>query len=294
MEYRNPKIPEGINVSNEHPLKNFFFLLAGVSIAIVTIVLLLSFSVGYLVKFVPFETEQKLTSKFETQFEQFILEAEKEESQSVRHQQVTTYLQTLADDLSKAQNLPEDIKITVHYLDEPVVNAFATLGGHIVIYQGLIDALNSENALSMVVAHEIAHVKYRHPIVAMGRGLSIGLILSTITGFGESAFASDMVGQMGLFTALAFSRSQETESDLEAYQTLVNHYGHAQGATDLFFELKKIEGSLTPPELLSSHPLSEKRILKLEKLGENEQENCSQKEGECVLTPLPEFLLKEK
>lgn len=67
-----------------------------------------------------------------------------------------------------AQGLPASIKVTVHYIDEPVINAFATIGGHVFIYRGLIDAITSENGLSMVLAHEIAHINNRHPIAALG------------------------------------------------------------------------------------------------------------------------------
>ena len=47
--YENPQIPEGINVSPTHPLKDFALLLGGVSALIVVAVLALSFAAGYLV-----------------------------------------------------------------------------------------------------------------------------------------------------------------------------------------------------------------------------------------------------
>ena len=58
----------------------------------------------------------------------------------LRAEKTTAYLQNLSDQLSVAQGLPESIKITVHYVDQPVINAFATIGGHVFIYQGLIES----------------------------------------------------------------------------------------------------------------------------------------------------------
>ncbi len=289
MEYKNPKIPEGINVTDEHPLKGFLYLLAAVSGAIAIIILVISLTIGEVAKLIPFETEISLAKKVvdnipDDDFQNLSA------SKQANHQQIREYLQDLADKLSRAQQLPEDIKITVHYLDEPVVNAFATLGGHIIIYQGLIDVLKSENALAMVVAHEIAHIKYRHPIVALSRGASIGVVLSLLTGVGDGG---NIAGQMNLLTSLAFSRSQETESDVDAYHTLVRYYGHSQGATELFDVLKERDSMLAPPELLSSHPLSEKRIEKLNALGEATYTQCSNDSAGCQLTPLPDFLIKK-
>jgi hypothetical protein len=61
-EYSNPKIPEGINVSSEHPLKDFFLMLSGISIALVVVIMLLSIFAQQLVRFIPFEVEQSLTA----------------------------------------------------------------------------------------------------------------------------------------------------------------------------------------------------------------------------------------
>ena len=63
----------------------------------------------------------------------------------------------------------------MHYDASDTVNAFATLGGHVVIYRGLLEKLPNENVVAMVVAHEIAHIKHRDPVAALGRGVAITL-----------------------------------------------------------------------------------------------------------------------
>ncbi len=62
MKYENHTIPEGINVSKEHPLKEFSILLIGLSIAVVILVTSLSFAAGWMVQFIPFETEVELAN----------------------------------------------------------------------------------------------------------------------------------------------------------------------------------------------------------------------------------------
>ncbi len=307
MEFKNSKIPEGINVSNEHPLKNFVYLLLGVTGVIIIVLLVLFYAIGFVAKWVPFETEVKWAESISVSFERSsdstqngLFDAlglpntdnnsdEHDEQYTLRVEKITVYLQDLADKLAVAQGLPEPIKITVHYIDQPVVNAFATIGGHVFIYQGLIDAVDSENGLAMVMAHEIAHVKHRHPIVALSRGLGLGVILSLVTGIGGDSLSSNLAGHVNLLTSLAFSRGQETESDIEAYNTLLEYYGHGLGSTELFSELIKTSQESSLPELLNSHPLSQKRIERLEKMGESTVIDCSSATFNCTLTLLPEF-----
>ncbi|MDQ6958439.1 MAG: hypothetical protein Q9M24_04925 [Mariprofundaceae bacterium] len=46
--------------------------------------------------------------------------------------------------------MPDDMHITVHYVRSPVVNAMATLGGHIIMFEGLFKRLHSEDAVAML------------------------------------------------------------------------------------------------------------------------------------------------
>jgi predicted Zn-dependent protease len=47
-------------------------------------------------------------------------------------------------------------------VNDTIVNAFATPGGYIYIYTGLMKFLDNEASLAGVVAHEIAHAEKRH------------------------------------------------------------------------------------------------------------------------------------
>ena len=164
--------------------------------------------------------------------------------------------------------LPEDMTIAVHYSTAATVNAFATLGGHVVLHRGLIDELESENALAMVLAHEMAHVQLRHPIVAASRGLTVALALGSIAGFAENAAASQLVQWLGVTSAIAYNRDQERAADALAAEMLIAEYGHLEGAADLFKALGEpsgdggLSGKLV--EFAATHPALEERIAALE------------------------------
>jgi predicted Zn-dependent protease len=194
-----------------------------------------------------------------------------------------SYLEALTERIVRAQQLPEEMVITVHYLDDNTVNAFATLGGHIYMFRGLLEKLPNENSLAMVLAHEIAHIKHRHPIRSLGRGVTIGLALSMLSGAMGDMMANQIVGNTGMVTSLTFSRDQEKESDKTALETLMVLYGHVVGADQLFMVLQSAGGAMKIPEFFSTHPLSEKRIHHIYDFGR--KISSSTTDGQT--TPLP-------
>jgi beta-barrel assembly-enhancing protease len=277
-DYENREIPEGINVSPTHPLKEFALLLAGVSALAVSVVLVLSLLAGTLVRHVPFAQEKALAQSVGAQLPKT--------QKSAVDRQREHYLQALAERLSQAMALPGDMTITVHYSPDSTVNAMATLGGNIVIFQGLIDALPSENALSMVVAHEIAHVRHRHPIVATGRGFAVALALSSIAGVGDGLMQQWLAG-MGMLPVLSFSRSQEETADADALQALLRLYGHVGGASAFFEYLTEKYPGQASPALFNTHPGHHERIARIR---EFEQTYPARDSETARLIELPAFM----
>jgi len=70
MQYENPQIPEGINNSQEHPLKELIILSVGSLFIITMVIFFILFSVEYTAKFIPFEYEQQLVSSIAAQYTQ--------------------------------------------------------------------------------------------------------------------------------------------------------------------------------------------------------------------------------
>ena len=73
---------------------------------------------------------------------------------------LTRYLNKIADRLvSHMENKTIDIRVFI--LDVSYIRASAAPGGYIYITRGMLAALNNEDELAMVLAHEIAHVVNR-------------------------------------------------------------------------------------------------------------------------------------
>jgi len=251
-EFKQVQPPEGINSSKEHPLKEFFLLLIGLLLILVVAIVALSAFAHAVAPYIPFSAEQKFANAF-------VNIGNKKESDS--DIEIEHYLQAMAEEIAKIEQLPKDMPITVHYIDADTVNAFATLGGHVFFFRGLLEQLPNENALWMVMAHEIAHIKHRHPIKALGRGVMVGSALAIVNLSIGSGVTGGALNEAGLLTVLNFSREQELQSDETAIIALAQRYGHVKGADSLFNVLANAsEGNYQQPDFFSSHPHTTNRI----------------------------------
>ena len=161
-----------------------------------------------------------------------------------------------------------NITYTFAVLDTPVQNAFAAPGGYIYITRGLMAMMNSEAELAAVLGHELGHVNARHSARSMSRSilLSVGLIVA-----GElSKKIKDMAplaGVAGQLLFLKYSRSDEYQADALGIE-YASKAGYQAGEMVNFFNslqrLTKMKGGGHLPNFLSTHPLTPKRIAKVQ------------------------------
>ena len=277
MKYIPVQPPEGINVTDEHPLKSFFILTLGTIGVDIAIVVILGIAADYLVKYVPVEYEQDLFGSDNLYIMPFAVD------ESDQGKQCQQYVQTLVDGLhAKVGEDYKEHKFQVVLANEVQANAFAVPGGQIVVTRGLFNSVESENGLSMILAHEMAHHYERHPLRSAGRALVVSVFLLAILGADGSSVIQNILGNTASVTNLVFSRQQESNADVFAAELLIKFYGHALGAAEFFQHIKNIEVDTTEiPSFLSTHPSTEGRI---NSLLEFEQKYAG------VKKPLPDFL----
>ena len=193
----------------------------------------------------PFSVEKRFVRPYEVMAERWF-------SDDAGDPQVQAYLEELVLELAEVMDVPENYALSVHYVESVEANAFATLGGHIVVLRGLLDNVPDENSLSMILAHEISHIKNRDPLASMGRGVAIQMMLSYFTGNSQhSQNLSSFGGQLGL---LSYSREQERRSDLEALDALNLYYGHVSGYDTFFQNMMEKHPDDDVPGWLQTHP----------------------------------------
>jgi predicted Zn-dependent protease len=233
-------------------LREFAWLGAGTLAAVAVAILALTALADLAAPLVPFEWERGLTGAFVP--EQGEVD---DEDRAVQNR-----LRDLGRRLAAAMDLPDGMTIDVHYVPDGPANAFASFGGTIVVFGNLLAELPNENALAMVLAHEIAHVKNRDVIRGAGGALLVAAVIATV--LGDAGAIADLAGNGSYLTTLYFSRAREEAADAAALAALQALYGHVGGFEDLFHTFAGLRPDESrPPTFLSSHPQIEGRIAKL-------------------------------
>ncbi|WP_400190978.1 M48 family metalloprotease [Hymenobacter sp. B81] len=150
-----------------------------------------------------------------------------------------------------------DVKIIK---DDNVQNAFASPGGHIYVFTGLIKYLDTESQLAGILGHEMAHADRRHTSRQLQNEYGINLLLSVVLGENPNQLAQIAAG----LGTLKFGRDFEREAD-EYSVIYLNGTGHyaCDGAAGFFIKAQE-QGGAGVPEFLSTHPDPGSRITAIE------------------------------
>jgi len=274
MRYENRQPSEGINVTRVNPYTQFLKLFLAATLFLILLVLVLQFFGGAIAKRVPFTYEKQLSETLNIDL-----------GSAGASPEMVQYLNELASRVAPGMQLTESVSVDVFYNSDEVFNAFATIGGNLVFYRGLLNELPHENALAMVMAHEMAHINHRDPITSAGGGVASLIAVSFVTGF--SGVAEKYLSATSMLTNTQFTRHMESAADKAALEGVNALYGHVNGASALFEVLGAVGGDndLVPNWLerfTTTHPLSNDRINAIRNLA---IENGWSETGE--LTPLP-------
>ena len=176
----------------------------------------------------------------------------------------TAALQRFGD----ALEISKDHVLRYHLVSDAQVNAFAMPGGHIVVYTGLLDELDTPQALVGLLAHEGTHVQERHSTRSMVRQFASSFFLSLVVG-DVGALGEIAANKGDELRGLGYSRALEQAADDIGMQRMHANGVDPRGMIDLLEELKGAHvshadsvggSSAEPPAFLSSHPLTDDRI----------------------------------
>ncbi len=156
-------------------------------------------------------------------------------------------------------------------VDSKEVNAWCMPGGKVVVYTGILPITKNENALAIVLGHEITHAVAGHGSERMSQQLlAQGIQVAGDVALGSNPTAVNIFNQVyapgsQIAVLLPYSRKQELEAD---------HYGlifaaiagyDPQEAIPFWTRMSQLGGE-KPPVFLSDHPADQDRIDKLKAL----------------------------
>ncbi len=215
---------------------------------------------------------QAISIKAEDKLAKEFLKAVKQRYQIVDDPEIKAYVNRVGNRVL-AGFLPQPFQYHFNVIKQDVYNAFAGPGGYIFINSGLLAALDNENELAGILAHEISHVVCRHiskKIDQSGKleaatlaGVVAGILLGVMGGGGSAASALT-VGSMaaGQTASLAFSRADERQADKTGLPMLYKAGYTAQGLLNALKKIRAKEwfGSNEVPSYLTTHPGTDARI----------------------------------
>jgi predicted Zn-dependent protease len=198
------------------------------------------------------------------------VKAELEQKQGVRYLNdpaVVDYVRGVAAlMIAQGKKARPDVQWQVNVIDDPkTVNAFATPGGFLYVYSGLLAAAKNEAELAGVMGHETGHVVARHAArnLVTAYGLEAAVALAGGQNPGLLRQLATSIAANGLF--LAHSRADETEAD-EIGVRFLSAAGYDPKGIITFFGTLAAQQGQTPGimKYFSTHPAPEDRITHLQ------------------------------
>ena len=151
------------------------------------------------------------------------------------------------------------------------MNAFCMPGGKIVVYEGLLKLVSSDDELAVVVGHEVAHAVAKHSNERISQQLltqygaqvlneALSNKSARIQQIGNTVYG--LGAQYGV--TLPFSRKHESEAD---YMGLIfmTMAGYNPNVAITFWQKMSTSGGASVPEFMSTHPSDATRINDIKK-----------------------------
>ena len=152
--------------------------------------------------------------------------------------------------------------------NDKIKNAWCMPGGKIAIYTGILKVTKNKDGLAAVMGHEIAHAVAKHSVERASRALVLNIGTAALDIFTGGAISNasrttgvDVAGMLRRFGIdNPFGRKQEREAD---YLGLI--FASLAGfdireSVKVWERMKEAHKGQEPPEWMSTHPSSAKRI----------------------------------
>lgn len=164
----------------------------------------------------------------------------------------------------QAANFSRDFDWEVNVIASDQANAFCLPGGKMAVYTGLLPVAQSEDALAVVMGHEIAHALLRHGAQRMAQQklTQIGQMAGAASGM-DPQQQQMVMAAMGYGYLLPYAREHETQADEVGLMLAAAACFDPAQAMPLWERMSQSSGGQSPPEFSSTHPNPGTRIQNL-------------------------------
>ncbi len=132
-------------------------------------------------------------------------------------------------------------------------NAFALMGGHIVVTDELVNYLKDDTQVIAIIAHELAHAKHLHAEQKVWRVAGTGLIL-TLMFADAGTLVEELITLSYGVAELSNTREHEAEADRSAVEMLMKADMDPSALAEAMNAFKALFGGADEGGWLSTHP----------------------------------------
>ena len=188
-----------------------------------------------------------------------------EQSKLSNNAQAVAIVERVGKRIARAAHEP-DFNWEFKLIESNRANAFCLPGGKVAVYTGILPLCENEAGLAAVMGHEAAHAVLRHGAERISQGLAVNLLGIGISQMLKSKDPKVRQGVLAAFGAgttvgivLPYSREHEREADRVGMRYMARA-GYDPAEAVALWERMAEAGGKGPPEFLSTHPASEKRV----------------------------------
>lgn len=156
----------------------------------------------------------------------------------------------------------EEFKL--HHIDDKLINAYYIGDGNIMLFEGLLQKLNTENQLAGLIAHEMGHAVKEHLTEDLERNMSLSILNILFNHFTDNDYQL-MTNVAQNLIANGYSREQEQESDIYAVDLMLRSGYDPDGLIELMKIFKENSNNVKLLEFTQTHPIPDSRINYLQK-----------------------------
>lgn len=179
------------------------------------------------------DAQEKSGKKSKKSIEEFYLESAYSIDQLLRsgyiifNDPLSAYVKQVFDKVTAGES--EASKVRIYIIKSSAVNAFTTQDGIILVTIGMLSQLSTEAQLALLLTHEYIHFKNQHSLNQYNANIQIEQM--------RGKYSSGGYDQT-LLRKSAFSKNQETESDLEGLNLFLKSEYSILAANELIDVLK--------------------------------------------------------
>lgn len=165
-----------------------------------------------------------------------------------------------------------NFKWEFNLIKDNAVNAFCMPGGKIVVFEGLLPLISSDDELAVVIGHEVAHAVAKHSNERMSQEMlaqfganivdaALSHKTAAMKSVGNTVFG--LGAQLGVM--LPYSRKHELEADYLGliFMTIAGY--NPNSALSFWQKMSANAGNSNGSDVLSTHPNDSKRIAEIQR-----------------------------